>query len=270
MFKFFVALFFVITFAHSAEFKIKTKSKEYSFSGIDLLKRSDVEKIEIFDDPAYPGMKMTYTAVKVVNLFKGIHSLQDAVYEFYTLDGFSAPIETKKLFNTNKLFPVGYVAIEEPGKQWPALKGKKESAGPFYLVWINGKKSKASKEEWPFMLAGFEVKDSLNSIYPDIFPKGKFQKESPVMKGFEIFKENCFACHTMNKNGSSQMGPDLNLPKNPTEYFSDATLKTLIRNPQNVRFWPNAKMPGFGVDTISEQDLNFLLTYLKQMASQKN
>ena len=65
------------------------------------------------------------------------------------------------------------------------------------------------------------------------------------------------------------MGPDLNLPMSPTEYFSAANLKKLIRNPQNLRSWPESQMVGFTSDAVSDTEISDLIAYLKWMASKR-
>jgi cytochrome c1 len=42
-----------------------------------------------------------------------------------------------------------------------------------------------------------------------------------------------------------------------------------VRNPQALRSWPAAKMPGFDVNAISERELDDLLAYLYYMAKRK-
>ena len=65
------------------------------------------------------------------------------------------------------------------------------------------------------------------------------------------------------------MGPDLNMPHNPTEYFQPGYLRKLIRDPQSLRQWPQAKMPGFTESVLSEQELDALLAYLGHMAKRR-
>lgn len=65
------------------------------------------------------------------------------------------------------------------------------------------------------------------------------------------------------------MGPDLNVPYNPIEYFQPVYLRKLIRDPQSLRRWPQAKMPGFAESVLSEQELDALLAYLGHMAARK-
>ena len=45
--------------------------------------------------------------------------------------------------------------------------------------------------------------------------------------------------------GVGELGPDLGQPMNPTQYFTPAGLRALIRNPKSVRTWPQQIMPAF-------------------------
>src|SRR3954447_13694692 len=84
-----------------------------------------------------------------------------------------------------------------------------------------------------------------------------------------VFEATCLACHRMNGGGSSKIGPDLNWPMNPTEYFQPSALRRYIRDPASVRTWPDEKMPGFGPDRLSEAELDAVIAYLKHMAEQR-
>jgi mono/diheme cytochrome c family protein len=74
----------------------------------------------------------------------------------------------------------------------------------------------------------------------------------------------------MNKAGSASFGPDLNLPMNPTEYFTDAGLRALIRDSRSVRVWPGQRMPGFTEENLSDEELGLILAYLRHMADRKS
>jgi len=235
--------------------------KEYSLG--DLLRRSDVEKVVITGSPDYPGSR-TYQAIRVSTLFKGIKLGDDSMILFQASDGFSAPISPSRLLNKLDRGSIAYIALEDPGNPWPVIKKNGKSAGPFYLVWVDPEKSGISSEEWPYWLVGFEIKKSLKSEYPKIFPN-----DPKVSRGFKLFLNNCFACHTMNRQGESNIGPDLNLPMNPTEYFKIEVLKKLIRNPQDVRHWPEGRMLGFDKDILSDQDIIDVISYLKHMSRSK-
>ena len=265
-----IYLFSGIAFSGEPTLTLVTKTGEKAFTVSELLKRKDVEVVVVENDPVYPGQKMEYVALKVTSLFDQIELDDDAVIQFKTLDGFSAPVSRQRLLNKSSKESIAYIAMELPDKKWPPMKPGKPSAGPFYLIWKNPELSHISSEEWSYMLAAFEVKGSLETTYPEIFPSNKLSGDDPVTKGFRLFVKNCFACHTMNKVGASGIGPDLNVPMNPTEYFRTAALKKLIRNPQAVRHWPNGRMKGFKPDIISNEDLDHLIAYLAHMSKHRN
>lgn len=238
------------------------------FTRSELLSRNDLETITV-EDPAFGRKKMTYQAIKISNLLDDLTIDNDATIQFRATDGFAAPIPKSRLMNRDPKQSIAYLAIEPEDAKWPPLKPGKPSPGPFYLVWKNPELSNISPDEWPFMLASLEVKGSIDALYPAILPDPKLGKSHPARRGFALFTKNCFACHTMNKQGASQVGPDLNLPMNPTEYFKAPALKKLIRNPQRVRHWPQAKMPAFGSKVLSDKDIDDVIAYLRHMAGRK-
>ncbi|MNP11251.1 hypothetical protein D3C76_1034280 [compost metagenome] len=65
------------------------------------------------------------------------------------------------------------------------------------------------------------------------------------------------------------MGPDLNIPFSPTEYLSGDFLRRYIRDPQSLRQWPQAKMPGFDQAVLPDAELDKLVAYLRHMAGRK-
>ncbi|MNN34684.1 hypothetical protein D3C81_1484990 [compost metagenome] len=46
-------------------------------------------------------------------------------------------------------------------------------------------------------------------------------------------------------------------------------LRRYIRDPQALRHWPQARMPGFSESALSEAQLDHLLAYLRHMAGRK-
>ena len=204
--------------------------------------------------------------MRATALFEGLKIADDAVIQFKCLDGFSAPLSKERLLNKTAERSFAYVAIEEADKPWAALKAGSPSAGPFYLVWPKPEASAIGPEEWPFQLAAFEVKGTLESLYPKIFPDSKLRATSPVRLGFAVFTKNCFACHTLNKSGAADVGPDLNVPMNPTEYLQKAAFRKLVRNPQDLRHFPRSRMSAFPKELLSDKDLDNLIAYLEHMA----
>jgi mono/diheme cytochrome c family protein len=250
---------------------IKSGTQTVTYTRSQLLQRTDLQTITTLEDPAYRNQKMTYQAVPVTSLFKAIVIPANATIQFQTLDEFSAPIAKDKLLANSPEQASAYIAIESADKKWPAIKPGVDdrTPGPFYLIWKNPKKSNISTEEWPFQLAGFSIEDAFAVRFPHVAPNADMAETSAVMRGFKVFKSNCFTCHTVNREGQGKIGPDLNVPHNPTEYLSTAHLKIFIRNPQNLRYFPQDKMGGFPVGTISDQELDDVLAYLAYMAKHK-
>ena len=257
---------------------IKSGDKLKKFTRTALLSSPALIFIHVPADPAYKGQPTTYKAIPVTALFSDFAIAPGSVITFTCLDGFSAPIAAERLFDFNKKAngstqqgrATAYLAIETASAPWPAVKaGDTKSAGPFYLIWQNPEYSKVVADEWPFQLAQFEVKGSIASQFPQTLPDPKFASDSAVSKGYKTFMQNCFACHTMNKNGQSQLGPDLNVPMNPTEYLGAKYIEKLVRDPQDLRHWPQSKMAAFDRKSLPDQDLHDLISYLKHMATRK-
>ena len=245
---------------------LKWATGNRSYTRTELLKRPDVTRIHVAQDPAYDGQPRTYRAVPFHALWKDISLPGDALLQFDCLDGFSAPIARERVLNASGSGAIAYLAVEPADAPWPR-NPKGISPGPFYLVWMNPEKSEIRREEWPFQLASIEVKGALSTSYPAILPDAKAPPS--VQRGFRVFVENCFVCHTMNRQGESELGPDLNVPMNVTQYWTPDAIAALVRDPQKVRYWPEGTMPSFTIEQLSEEDLKLLLEYLTHMAGRK-
>ena len=241
-----------------------------SYTVTELLGRPDLQAITVKLDPAYGGREMHYQAIRAATLFAETHLRDDDVIQFRCQDGFVASISKERVTRTGPGQSTAYVAIENPKSKWPDLKlsATSGSAGPFYLVWLNPELSGIQQEEWPYKVVAFEVKGRLQDLYPGIFPR--HLENGAIARGLKLFEQTCFACHTMNRQGPSQVGPDLNLPLNPTEYLQESILPRYIRSPKSIRTWEGSKMPGFGPEVFSDEDIANLLAYLREMAFEKS
>jgi mono/diheme cytochrome c family protein len=252
----------------AAELTIESGAQKKIFTTAQLLKMPGVKKIKVEKDPAYPDKAYTYTAVPAASLFEGVKLDPKGTLQFHCTDGFAAPISIPRLLNQDPRASVAYLAIEGKEK-WPKLRGGKKTAGPFYLIWEKPELSNVGTEEWPFQLDGFKWQLSVAELYPHTAPDAKLLGNSPEQKGYLVFQKNCFVCHRVNGEGASEMGPDLNIPFNPTEYFQAGYLLKLVRNPQNLRKWPQSKMTSFNEAALSEADFKDLEAYLRHMAGRK-
>ena len=93
--------------------------------------------------------------------------------------------------------------------------------------------------------------------------------DSPARTGQVLFAKQCMVCHRLGGAGDAKMGPDLNSPHNPTEYFQPWALKAFIRNPGSIRDWPERKMQGFQKASLSDSDLDAIIAYLTYMAGRR-
>lgn len=140
----------------------------------------------------------------------------------------------------------------------PVQKGSKRiSPAPFYLVW-DVPDADSSRLPWPYQLV--EIALTKGTTYARAAPEGDGQAE----RGYALFETHCIKCHSINLAGG-RVGPELNVPKNITEYWQPSDLRQYIRNPSSYR--AGAEMPAF--DSLEQEQLQTLLAYLRAMKSQK-
>jgi len=232
-----------------------------------LLARSDVVEITTSRDVAYRAPQ-TYRAVALAKLFEGVDIPPDAVVEAVAQDGFVTQLPRDLVFSDDGI--KGYVAIEVADKPWPPIPGKARSAGPFYIIWVGPQASSVPIMKWPYQVLSLSVQEAPARRWPLLAVDPTLPSFHPARDGQIIFVNNCFTCHTINQAGEASAGPDLNLPMNPTEYFTDTGLRALIRDPRSVRVWPEQRMPSFAKEDLSDEELELILAYLRHMADRKS
>ncbi|MFH0300707.1 cytochrome c [Bradyrhizobium sp. 31Argb] len=232
-----------------------------------LLARTDVVEITTSRDVAY-RTPPTYRAVALSKLLEGVPIPPDAVVEAAAQDGFVTQLPRDLVYANDGI--IGYLAIEVADTPWPPIPGKDKSAGPFYIVWLGDQASSVPIMKWPYQVVSLSVQDAPAKRWPTLAVDPTLPALHPARDGQTIFVNKCFTCHTMNQAGSASAGPDLNLPMNPTEYFTDAGLRALIRDPRSVRVWPEQRMPRFAEEDLSDEELELILAYLSHMAHRKS
>ncbi|WP_434707806.1 cytochrome c [Pseudomonas sp. R1-1] len=252
------------THLSAAQLDLQLGATARTWQTAELLKHPQVQTLTIKDDVSYKR-DMTYRVVPMAALLTGIKP-QDHL-QAVALDGFAAELAAAPLLNRDGAR--AWLAIEDPAQPWPPLAEGKHSAGPFYLVWSDPQKGSISPEQWPFEVASIKRMAPVTERFPALLPDPALKADDPVNQGFALFQKNCLACHRLNGAGDAQFGPDLNIPYNPTEYFGTDFLKRYIRDPQSLRQWPQAKMPGFSAAVLPDGELEMLVGYLKHMAGRK-
>ena len=234
------------------------------WSTAELLARPDARPISVAANVAFKR-PMRYRAVPLAGLLRGIAPIDHL--QFVGADGFAAEIPASLILNGHG--SKAWLAIEEAAHPWPAVPDQHGSAGPFYIVWTRPQAARVGSEQWPYQLATIRKLDSIAARFPAILPGPGVPPDSPIRRGLVVFQRTCFACHTLNGAGDAKLGPDLNIPHNPTEYLRADLLRAYIRDPQSLRRWPQAKMTGFDRQALSDADLDALLAYLRHMAEHK-
>lgn len=233
-----------------------------------LLARPDATTVAIAHDVSY-GRAMGYRAVPLAALLAGLTPPADSVLEAVAIDGFAAQLPLDLLTNTDPTKPVAWLAIEPADNAWPALPGKSESAGPFYVVWTGPVAGTIRSEQWPYQVAKLASQPSPAARWPELGVDPALPATDPVRAGQALFVTQCLPCHTLNGAGTGTIGPELNRPMNPIEYLTCAGLRALIRDPRSVRTWPEQKMPGFAADQLSDREIDQVIDYLAHMKSRR-
>ncbi len=248
----------------AAQLDLQLGANSRTWQTQELLEHPQVQTLTINNDVSYKK-DMTYQAVPLAALLTGVKP-EDHL-QAVALDGFAAELAAAPLLNKDGAR--AWLAIEDPARPWPPLSAGKHSAGPFYLVWTDPQAGNISPEQWPFEVASIKLMAPVAQRFPALLPDPALKADDPVNKGFALFQKTCLACHRLNGAGDAQFGPDLNIPYSPTEYFAADFLKRYIRDPQSLRQWPQAKMPGFSSQVLPDGDLEMLVGYLKHMAGRK-
>ena len=267
-----VALFLAsfIQFASAAQpsdaaLTITVGPQTHHFTVAELLERSDAATIKIPEDVSYRHA-MTYHAVPLLNLLKGMPIDAFDTIEARATDGFASQIPMELVEKGAGGGSVAWVAVEDPAEPWPVLPGKDISAGPLYLVWEHPERSAVGSELWPYQLASLTGTESPAHRWPQMAVDDGLPADAPARRGQAVFTTHCMSCHRMKDAGASDIGPDLGQPMNPTQYLSPEALRLLIRNPKAVRTWPQQQMLGFDKTMLPEPELDALIAYLTYMA----
>lgn len=251
------------SFALTAQqFQIQLPDQKQQWTLAQIKQQVPVQRIKLFD-PVYNSEK-SFEGVSLLQLLKaaGYKPGQAADEVVLTAsDGYAPSMPLEFLLDDQAV-----LVFAETGKNdfdfAPVAQGKAMvSPAPFYLVWKQGKAVEKTRP-WPYQLVKLELV-SFQQRYPKLYPANAAQN-SAAYQGFFLFKQSCISCHSINLQGG-ELGPELNAPKNVTEYWTEAHLKAFIPNASGYRY--KSKMPAF--PQLSSQDIDHLVTYLKHMKHYK-
>lgn len=238
-----------------------------TISAQELLADLATTTIRIPKDASYGG-PMTYRALPLSEIPQfSLQPSQDL--QAVATDGFTASLPGFLIRRPLDSVSVPYLAIEPPGKPWPKLPGKETTAGPFYIVWLRPEAGGIKPEQWPYGIVKLASVDSPAKRWPVLAFDKKLPIDAPARRGQALFVTNCMVCHKMNGAGDAEVGPDLNLPKNPVDYFKKDALHSYIRDPASLRSWKTMGMKGFGPDALSDREIDEIIAYLDYMSAHK-
>lgn len=134
--------------------------------------------------------------------------------------------------------------------------------GPFYPIFLPSE-SLAQEKRWspPFCVEKItfaKSKTDRSLALPD-----GLAENHPANRGSKLFSNVCSSCHSINGIGG-RVGPELNRPLSVTEYWDQAALRQMMRDPAKVR--AGSKMPAFH---LGDEKIDDILAYLNWMAKNK-
>ena len=241
----------------------------YHFTAAELRSRSDLANIQIPPHVDY-NISLTVQAVPLLDLLDVLPLEGFDRLEASATDGFVAQIPLTLIGAGKSGGSVAWIAVENPDRPWPKLPGKDASAGPFYLVWQYPERSHVANQQWPYMLEKLTAAQSPELRWPQLKVDAASPADAPARLGEDVFVIQCLPCHRLNGGGAAEIGPDLGQPMAVTEYMSETGIRALVRDPKSVRTWPQQQMPAFPPTILAETDLDGLIAYLKQIASQRS
>jgi mono/diheme cytochrome c family protein len=238
------------------------------YTAAELLSRTDLASIQIPPQVDY-DVSLTVQAVPLLDLLAAFPLAGFDRLEASATDGFVAQIPLSLIEAGRSGGSVAWIAVENLGHPWPKLPGKDTGAGPFYLIWQYPERSRVASEQWPYMLERLTAVQSPELRWPQLRVNEALPADAPARLGETVFATQCLPCHRLNGGGASEIGPDLGQPMAATEYITEPGLRALVRNPKSVRTWPQQQMPAFPKTLLPDADLNDLIAYLNQIASQR-
>jgi cytochrome c2 len=253
----------------------QTHDKKEVFTQIDLeskailgkLNELEVKKFLVSHDPVYHRNSLAFEGYRFKDILKILGNPKQI--KITAKDGYQVKLTMKGL-PLEKAALVFREANLPNNKKWNSFEqGKvKITPEPFMLIWT-GMKSEAESNmyQWPYQIVRIEVDDELKyeeAWNPYFDAEDKMPKDQSIIRGYKLYKHDCSKCHSINTIGG-EFGPELNVPKNITEYRDIKVLKDFIRDPSSFRW--KSKMPSY--NHLSETDILDLLKYFTHMKGKK-
>jgi mono/diheme cytochrome c family protein len=248
-------------------------SVTHRFTLDQLRDRIPAETVLVAKDPSYDRRPKRYLGFPLdrVLALGGLSPSPEEVLYFQASDGYRATL-AGPLGGDGVRGVIAFQDLEAEG-DWEPVGAQRKSPGPFYLVWTDttggDSAGAALQRPWPYQLVRIEAVDPRRK-YDRIYPEGAGRTDA-VYRGYLAFVvdtrggDQCIACHSLNLQGGT-VGPELNVPRNITEYRDEATLIAFIRNSRSFR--ARSAMPAYeGI--LGDADIRDILAYLRWLRERK-
>ncbi|CAM2968517.1 putative signal peptide protein [Legionella steigerwaltii] len=247
--------------------RIITPNQTFTLTRSELLSHPFLTQVTINNDRAYPNKIMHHKVIPLCKLLAPFHIKQQDIIEFIAKDNFHVYVPSIKVMNCGKNASIAMLAIE-PKSKWPIIDNHTgHTAGPYEVIWLHPERSYISNEYWAWSVIAIKISPTLD--YQHVLAPPKTTSPS-IINGYKIYISHCEGCHMMNRIGKSDIGPDLNCPKNPLDYYPNIVqLKQFIRDPKSVRSFPQARMSGSDKQFLSDNDLDDLIKFFAYMNTKK-
>ncbi len=239
-------------------------SDSLSIDLIELKRKGLLENTQVVivkPDPVYHKNKR-FNALPLKDIFEKYSLIKrmnaaDLKVVFECEDGYKPEMPLENLLSAK-----AYLAVSDAdapkGRAWEILmkNGQETKMEPFYVVY-EGVSADDIAYKWPYNLVKIHfapLHENDAALQP---------KDEAALAGYELFKNRCQTCHSINKIGG-KMGPELNYPKSVTEYWKTDDLKAFIQNPAAYR--NEVKMPNLG---IKPEEATEIVKYLSYMSEHK-
>lgn len=220
---------------------------------------AETVEVKVLYDPVFKTPKR-YEAIPFIPYLKKVleeEQLDTAGLElvFICKDGYNPSMPVSKVLKYQPHLAIRDLDAPE-GKMWmDTLSGL---WSPYYLVWTTHDKG-TKGFTWPYGLSFIRLINA-EAEFKDLFP----YSNTAMVPKFNLYKEKCLQCHAINRIGGV-MGPEFNIPKNITEYWTREDIIAFAKNPQSYRV--NARMAA--LEIITDKELNDVVDYLEYMKGNK-
>ncbi len=212
------------------------------------------ETVAVMDDGFFKTAK-TFMGINLKDFIDSMVSANSfdttgALVVFECKDGYKPVMDIAKVMNSR----MGYIVYKDLSQKKAWADSIAAAFTPYYVTWTKVKHNDHDYM-WPYGLIGIRLKASATE-FAAIYP----YHNAELVKGFQLYRNNCMKCHAVNKIGGT-MGPEMNTPKNITDYWTEENIIAFAKSPTSFR--NNSPMPA--ITGLTDAELHDIVGYLKGM-----